>query len=327
MTNSGTSNLTEAQSNRQKYRDPISGLYSFTPKNEPTLDPSITDTILNRGSLVELGRAAENLADQIENYDREEARLNLTGHKKEVAFRSYLDAAADHDRNSLRAIGDWAGTNYPEANSLSEGPDGNLWIRTSEGEDIRVPEHLAKGLSDSYRDLLPSDESTQLEVLRNIEWITDDNLIDVDLGDTLDLDNMTDDVFAAVSLIRDVDGSLTLTYESRLNLAGILAQHGHELDGMTADEYAYEHQNVLTKTISDRYGLMISNAGEDHATIGGYVTDENWTEATVEQISGLLYSSELVRFYNESDNGTNGSDNLSRVLVEAVKRSRETKAA
>jgi hypothetical protein len=287
------------------------------------------EVISKRGNLADVGRAAEDLAEMINGYDRTEAKLNLTGQRKGVAYKAYLDAAADHDRNSLRAIGDWAGAEHQDAKSISIGRDGkSLWLQKSEGNPIQVPEKLTSQLSENFAGVLGSDEEIfPVEVLRNIDWITDEEIIEVDLGDTIPLDEHTDEIFHNVDLTRDADGSLALTYSARLDLPGILSQQGHRLDGLSAAEFAYEHENVLTKAIRERYGLEITNPGDESAEIGGYVSDESWSEASAEQVAGLLYSSELVRFHNESDNGTSGAENLSRILVEAVEASRTTRAA
>lgn len=286
---------------------------------------SLGEAIDQRGSLADIGKMAENLAeDLINDYDRVEARLNLTDHKKEAAFKTYLNAAADHDQNLLRAIGRWAGSEHADATTVGIDSNGELWLQKAEGKPVQPPARLTEGLTKNHE--IFESGSVPVEVLRNIEWITDQELIEVEADDTISLDSFTDDVFTQVELSRDMDGALTLSFESPLQLAGILAQQGHDLDGMSADEYAYEHETLLTKTIADRYGLII-DTDSDEPTVGGFIKDRNWTEASAEQISGLLYSSDLVRFYNESDNGTNGSENLSRILVEAVKESRAAKAA
>jgi hypothetical protein len=78
-----------------------------------TVRRPIAWAISTRGHLADIGRIAESLSEQINGYDRSEARLSLTGMRKDIAYKAYLDAAASHDRNTLKAIGDWAGAEHP----------------------------------------------------------------------------------------------------------------------------------------------------------------------------------------------------------------------
>jgi hypothetical protein len=115
-----------------------------------------------------------------------------------------------------------------------------LYLQKEDGSSTVAPAELTDQLTENFREILGSNEDTTIpaEVLRNIEWITDEKAVEVDLRETVELDDFRNDAFSLVELSHASEKSLALPYEAPLSLSRVLVDAVDQLAAAKATPVA-----------------------------------------------------------------------------------------
>ena len=125
-------------------------------------------------------------------------------------------------------------------------------------------------------------------------------------------------VMNSVSIDRDYDGNLTATGSQVFRYSDWAPGDPEDEEGREA--WGERNQAIIDAVIEERYAGTTVDSDGDEAQVR-FEYDLGAGPVTKQDVIDKMSTGAAVDFYNESDDGTYGTENLSRIIRERVERS------